>query len=505
LSITALGFIAVYGVGLILALWQHPIFGLLTYLWAFYNHPPGRWWGSGLPDLRWSLLAALVTLIAITLRKSDSARPPWYKNWGAGILICFASWMWIQTTWAINPSHSEGALLFSKYVLLFYVIYQVLCDEKTIEFFSWGHVVGCFIFGWMAFRDPVIGRLETVGGPGVDDANVLGAHLLTGIAFAGFMFLSTPGKRRWILLAAIPFVLNAIILTRSRGAFIGLLAAGFAAWYLTPRTHRRLLYIVAPLALLLLQRVADSSFWERMDTISVRSSTEIEDFSARTRIEVLKANIKMFQDYPMGVGYRGNVFLSPKYLDPEFLVRDIDLRAAHNTLMAILVDHGIPGAIMFAILAIWVAYTLWRLKSLDSLQLSPLLGTYRAAIGTSLAGLLVSGQFLNLLTAEVQIWMIAMLAALNSLYQRSLVGHEESKLSGPNSSRSHESPTPSVRSLPRSPSTNYNLRRLAHDPIEMLPEAALVLDVGCKNTRGKYAVSAGRHVVIKCAGRAFNS
>jgi hypothetical protein len=431
MSITALAFIAVYGVGLILALWQHPIFGLLTYLWAFYNHPPGRWWGSGLPDLRWSLLAALVTLIAITLRKSDFARPPWYRNWGAVILICFTIWMWIQTAWAINASHSEGALLFSKYVLLFYVIYQVLSDEQTIELFSWGHVVGCFIFGWIAFRDPVIGRLETVGGPGVDDANVLGAHLLTGIAFAGFMFFSTPGKRRWIALAAIPFVLNAIILTRSRAAFIGLLAAGLAAWYLAPRTNRWLLYIVVPLAVLLLLRVADSSFWERMDTIQVRSATEIEDLSARTRIAVLNANMKMFEDHPMGVGYRGNVSLSAQYLDPEFLATGTDLRSAHNTLMAILVDHGIPGAFMFATLVIWIAYTLWRLKSLDRLGLSPLLGTYRASIGASLAGLLVSGQFLNLLTAEVQIWMIAILAVLNNLCHRSLVDHKESELCEP--------------------------------------------------------------------------
>ena len=36
------------------------------------------------------------------------------------------------------------------------------------------------------------------------------------------------GKRRWIALAAIPFVMNAIILTQSRDAFIGVLAARFS-------------------------------------------------------------------------------------------------------------------------------------------------------------------------------------------------------------------------------------------------------------------------------------
>jgi hypothetical protein len=68
---------------------------------------------------------------------------------------------------------------------------------------------------------------------------------------------------------------------------------------------------------------------------------------------------------------------------------------------------------------------------LDTLGLPPSLGVYRAAVGASLAGLFVSGQFLNLLTAEVQIWMIAMLAALNNLCHRFLADHKESKLSGP--------------------------------------------------------------------------
>ena len=420
MSLTALGFVGVYGLGLFLTFWRHPVFGLLTYLWAFYNHPPDRWWGASLPEIRWSLLAAVITLIATMLRKADVARSPCYRNSGAIVLVCFTLWMFIQSIWAINPAHSEGTLLFVKYVMLFYVIYKILSDEATIELFSWAHVIGCFIFGWIAFGDPVIGRLETVGGPGVDDANVLGAHLITGVAFAGFLFLGAQQKRRWIALGTIPFVINAIILTRSRGAFVGLLAAGVAAWYLAPRTNRRLLYVVAPLALVLFQSLADTGFWERMDTIQVRAPNEVEDISAQTRIEVLKANMRMFEDYPMGVGYRGNVVLSSRYMDPKLFASGTDIRSAHNTTMAILVDHGIIGGILFATLGIWVAHTLWRLKSLDRLGLSSSLGTYRAAIGASLAGLLVSGQFINLLTAEVQIWMIAMLAALNSVCHGSL-------------------------------------------------------------------------------------
>jgi len=419
-SISAIGFLGVYALCLGLAFYKHPIFGLYAYLWAFYNHPPSRWWGVELPDLRWSLLAAVITLFAVLLRQGCPNRRAWYANWAAVFLIGFTGWMWVQSLWAIDPVHSDGIVLFAKYILLFFLIYATVSDENLLELFGWGHVAGCFIFSWIAFRDPIVGRLETVGGPGVDDSNVLAAHLMTGLAFAGFMFLATSGKRRWIALAAIPFVMNAIILTQSRGAFIGVLAAGLAAWYLAPPGNRRILYAVAPLALLLFLRLANDQFWQCMDTIKVTGMEEIQEASAKSRIEVVKANWQMFEDHPMGVGYRGNLFLSPQYIAAEFLSVNTGLRAAHNTMMAVLVDAGLPGAVLFTVLIVWVGYTLWQLKRLDKNGLSSSLAIYRAAIGASLMGLLISGQFLNLFSAEVQIWMVALLASLKDLSFRSV-------------------------------------------------------------------------------------
>ncbi len=47
----------------------------------------------------------------------------------------------------------------------------------------------------------------------------------------------------------------------------------------------------------------------------------------------------------------------------------------------------------------------------------------------------------------------------------------------------------SYKKLLRPPSTNYNLANLAHNPYEMLPQGALILDVGCKSSGGGYAFS----------------
>ena len=57
MSKTALTWVIGLVTGTVLS-FRDPIFGLLAYLWEYYNHPPMRWWGDELPDLRWSLLVA---------------------------------------------------------------------------------------------------------------------------------------------------------------------------------------------------------------------------------------------------------------------------------------------------------------------------------------------------------------------------------------------------------------------------------------------------------------
>ena len=64
---TALAFLLLYVLGLVLAIFVRPLYGLYTYVVVFYLHPPSRWWGGALPDLRWSLIAAAVTLLAISI------------------------------------------------------------------------------------------------------------------------------------------------------------------------------------------------------------------------------------------------------------------------------------------------------------------------------------------------------------------------------------------------------------------------------------------------------
>ncbi len=420
MSLTAIGFLGIYALGLVLAFVRHPSFGLLSYVWAFYNLPPSRWWGSELPDVRWSLLAAGATAAALVLyvaahRDRPSTRPGWTRSWGTRLLLLFVAWMWLQTLWAVSPDlHIEGAMLYTKYAVLSYVLYTILTDGVTLERFGWVHVLGCFLWGWTGFMSDVSGRWEAVLGPGIDDSNVLGFHLVTGLAFAGFLFLTVDGKKKWLAFLAIPFILNGIILTASRGTLLGLIAAGVAALVFAPKRRRVIVTSSLALATVLFFVLArnDSLFWTRAASIT-QTDEEQMDPSAASRLTIAEANWRMAMDHPFGAGSQGNEVLSPQYI-PEEILTD-GRRSAHNTWMAVLVDEGVPGLLLFAGLYIWVIARLFRLRRLDSSGLPLSVAGCRAAVGVCIAAFLVSGQFMNLFKAEVLLWLIAIVPVLDAL------------------------------------------------------------------------------------------
>src|SRR5690606_28545805 len=123
MSLTALAFALVFGSTMLLALFRNPLYGLYAYTAVFYLHPPDRWWGADLPDLRWSLVAAIVTLIATIRLPADPERPAWTSYGAARILLMLTAWVWVQNLWALSAEeHLDLSILFTKYVLLFYLM-----------------------------------------------------------------------------------------------------------------------------------------------------------------------------------------------------------------------------------------------------------------------------------------------------------------------------------------------------------------------------------------------
>ncbi|MCC6710485.1 MAG: O-antigen ligase family protein [Gammaproteobacteria bacterium] len=421
MPLAAIAFALSYLGGLLLAFVSHPRWGLFTYLGAFYLHPPYRWWGTALPEFRWSLVAAVVTALSMSGAKLPPNVKPWSSHTLSKIVMLYVLYMWIQTAWA-NPRHLEGVILLTKYVVMFYVIYRLITDQKGLVDFALAHVAGCLYFGILALEARGGGRLEYIGGPGANDSNTLGMHMSTGLIFAASLIISQRGWKRWAVLAAVPFMANCVVQAQSRGAFLGAAVGGMVYFFMAPKAYRKYFVMLGLVGVMVLAARAPAEFWERMGTIKTSHDETKIDHSAESRLVLARAQLQMFLEHPMGLGFDTTSYLSRNYLAVEWLtampgvdVATHGVRGSHNTVLTVLVDQGVPGITLLFIGLVSVAGTMMRLKRLPANGPNATLALMNAAICGSLVVVAVSGLFTNYLKAEVQLWLIALLVASSEM------------------------------------------------------------------------------------------
>lgn len=426
----------------VLAFRRHPIWGLMFYLGTFYVHPPSRWWSYMLPDPRWALLSALITVAAVVLHRGRlrSDRPVWLANAPALLFIAYATWMMMQIPWALDlDSHIEGAIKLVKYMVAFWFIYRLMDTKESLKVLMYAHSIGCALLGLFALGAPRdAGRLEGVGGPGIDDANTLGMFLATGAIVCLGLMMIEKGWRRWVCLLLLACIGNGFVLANSRGAFLGMVIGGGVVMLCKSKLHRKAFWGLALVGLIGFAFAVDKLFVERMFTIGdVAEQTEEADMSARSRVVIYEAQLQMWLEHPLGAGYRGTVVLSPQYLERKWLTTDVSGdettagRASHNTFMTTLVEQGLPGAVIFTSLVLWLVTRMRTIRRLDRLGADPELTTAASALCGGVMVVIVAGIAADYLMAEVQIWLFAALVSALQLMTESARRGEPASAAAP--------------------------------------------------------------------------
>jgi O-antigen ligase len=242
-----------------------------------------------------------------------------------------------------------------------------------------------------------------------------------------------------------PLVLNGIVQSGSRSAFIGILCAGAVLTFLKPGGYRLRYYGLALVGVVLFGMVAQSMYWERMSTIKAATSEDETqmDASAASRFAIVSAQLRMAAAYPFGAGHRGTAVLSPDYIEERYRTsnpnnsQDVKRRSSHNTAMTALVEQGVPGGILYLMFCSWVISEVRRLSRTFSQTGATREGAQIAAIGGALTVVLIAGQFVDYLKSEVQFWMFALLGSLAAQVAGSISG--QSQISGTNMALSHTS------------------------------------------------------------------
>jgi O-antigen ligase len=415
--ITATAFMLAFTTGCLFALIRHPIFGLVTYVGLLYVPPHTYWWNYALPSLRWSLVAAAFTLIGVLIHRSKISGPRLFDNSIMRGFLVFVIWLVVQSFWALNKTmHLELLTIIAKYTLLIGLIYKCIDSTRHLKYFLWTHATGCFYLGIIVLYEYLGGRFEGFQAPGIDEANAAALHIVTGILVTFVLFLSGKWIEKAVAIGFMPITLNALVATISRSGFLALGVAGLLFNLFTPKKITGLVRILSIVGLALFLAITNPIYWERMSTI-IKAGEEIEGVDTGSgRLVIMEAQFEMFADYPLGCGHRCTVVLSPAYLDDTYLTGSGERRgrASHNTFMSLLVEQGIPGAVLYVMLLLWTVRAIFRLRDRMQSSIGLLPITYTATVAT-LGAITVGDMFVDYLKFEARVWFLALLIVLERL------------------------------------------------------------------------------------------
>jgi O-antigen ligase len=335
---------------------------------AYQTNPANTWWGAPLValDMRFSMLAAVFTILGLFFgrRRVPKLRPV-LSLWEVGVLaLIAAAGLSLVIGHSCNPWSRYAFEKTWKMLLFVFIIGRLATTRRNLRLVLWTLVLGSLYLGYDAYTASPsafwLGRLERIGGPDFSTTSGTAAHLAAMLPLIGTAFLITP-RWRWRALAGVSGVLtfNAMILCRTRSAFVGLLCGLLAAVLMAPRIRRYrihfLLFIGAGLAFSL----TDSHFWTRMGTLADRTALA-GDAAAVSRSEIWKASVQILVDHPQGIGVGNFRHVIGQY-DPRY-----SKRSAHNTLVVCLTELGVHGGVLFismVIGALWLLYRAARLSS----------------------------------------------------------------------------------------------------------------------------------------------
>jgi putative inorganic carbon (HCO3(-)) transporter len=353
-------------------------FGIYLALLGLVLRPQGLGFA---PPLRWALVFLLWALVtAFSAISPETAWPALIERLKA-LVIFFV---------VVNTLRTPQQLRF--YILLILVAFVIYPARGTLK----NYVVGYTVFG------------RAIWNGMYKNANDLGAItlLMLGLALAIATVKTQSTPVRGAAAALVPMTLLIILLTQSRGTFLGLLV-GFgppllARFRKRPSGMAPVLTVLAVIAVLI-----PAVSWHRLATITKLTSIEthaeahedgrqparedrfvqIASDSARERFDILKTGLHIAASHAvLGVGIGCYNEANARYA-PQLGERD-----AHNTYVSLAAEMGLPGLLLWlGLVGSVMAQVRRRRARLEADDRTiQVLWIHRAIIGYLVAGIFAS-------------------------------------------------------------------------------------------------------------------
>lgn len=354
---------------------------------------PAEWIPAFVP-LRLALSLSFGALGLLVLEHAGRRLPIHWDGVRGLALVAFLVWAAASHLWTLDRQVTDGWLLVVvKVALAWLLVVNLATTPRRLAVLCICLVAGSMVTsvgGILRYLsgDELSQGFRTLWLGVYGDPNYLAEYLAMTVPLA-VAFIARRGSPWWVRLICVVSLLLAvtcIILTFSRGGFLGLVAGGLV-WAIRERAQRAKALVLSAALAVGVAVLAPATFWERTDTLE-----EFEqDQSALGRVYAWHVASSVNLDHPLrGVG--GGAFREawPFYAPPE--VREHPL-VAHNIFLDTLGELGWVGFFLFLTFAGSATGAVFRAGSYSEV------GWLARGIGASVAGFLLCNCFSGSLAA----------------------------------------------------------------------------------------------------------
>jgi putative inorganic carbon (hco3(-)) transporter len=281
------------------------------------------------------------------------------------LILLFLVAAFLSMPLATNPGEAYDTFtdVLLKAILIFIVLVNVIRTEWRLKLMVWlafavsvylsvnamnDYTLGVFREGSAYYNDQRIGG--SIGGL-FGNSNDLALHLVTMVPLAiGFAFATNGVLRKLLYFALAGIFVGAVVVTFSRGGFIGLVIALLALTRKLGRKNKFLSTGALVVAISAVLIFAPGNYIGRLSSI-LNSAADFTGSSTQ-RTEILKRSIWVTLRYPLfGVGM-GN-----------FHYKSVQELVTHNAYTQVSSEMGIPALIVYLMLMIYPLRKLRRIEA----------------------------------------------------------------------------------------------------------------------------------------------
>ncbi len=328
--------------------------GLLGFTAVLFLRPQDQF--PPLEVLHLAEMFAIVGLVGMILARMGRGLPPIPYTPEIGGLAAFGGAMLVGIPFSFWPGGSFNTF-FDIYIKVFVIVVLMIDTldrtERIDRFTTLIVLCSAFVsirslFDYMRGIHLIEGgRLAGAVGGILGNPNDLALNMVVFLPFAlAAAFKPGPVPRRLVAALCTVVMMTTIVLTKSRGGFLGL-AAMLVMLVVCSVRVRPAIGVAAVVAVLAAVPLAPASFWERM--VSILDEERDTTGSRQARLDLLKEGVRVFAANPvLGVGVGQFINFDPTGRKGAWNV-------THNVTLQVAAELGIVGLIPFTYLIVRAA------------------------------------------------------------------------------------------------------------------------------------------------------